>query len=87
MNKLVTIDIMNSQLFHILRFTGAIILFIGGIFILVLRIPFWSLVLGIPSIQIGIVFIIFTFDDIGKYTIDKHFEDLKRTVEKEVKKE
>lgn len=33
---------------------------------MVLRIPFWSLFLGLPSVQIGIIFIIFTFDELSQ---------------------
>ena len=39
-------------------------LFLGGVFLLSLQIPFWSLVLGLASVQIGIVLIIITFDSL-----------------------
>ncbi len=42
----------------------SLILFLGGIWILTLRIPGWSLFLGLPAAQIGIIFLIFTFDEI-----------------------
>jgi hypothetical protein len=38
----------------------------GGIVILALRIPGWSLFLGLPTITIGIIFLIFTIDDVAK---------------------
>lgn len=41
-------------------------LFIGGIVLLALRYPFWSLFLGLPSVQIGIVLIILTFDKLSQ---------------------
>lgn len=41
-------------------------LFFGGITLLALRIPGWSLFLGLPATQIGIVFLIFTFDEVAK---------------------
>jgi hypothetical protein len=41
-------------------------LFAGGIFLLALRISGWSLILGLPAVQIGIVFLIFTFDDVAR---------------------
>lgn len=41
---------------------SSLALFIGGIIILSLKIPFWSLVIGLASIQIGIVMLIFVFD-------------------------
>lgn len=48
----------------VFAFIISICLFLGGIAILALRIPGWSLILGLPSIQIGIVFSIFSFDKI-----------------------
>lgn len=42
----------------------SVTLFLGGGFVLSLQIPFWSLVLGIASVQIGIVLIILTFDSL-----------------------
>src|SRR3989304_5891506 len=42
----------------------SIVLFLGGAFLLTLKIPFWSMVLGIASVQIGIVLIILTFDSL-----------------------
>lgn len=44
----------------------SVVLFTGGIFILSAKIAFWSLFLGIASIQIGIVLIILTFDSFIK---------------------
>src|SRR3989344_5621949 len=44
----------------------SIVLFLGGAFLLTLKIPFWSLFLGIASVQIGIVLIILTFDSLIK---------------------
>jgi hypothetical protein len=41
-------------------------LFVGGIALLAIRIPGWSLILGLPAVQIGLVFLIFTFDDIAR---------------------
>lgn len=42
------------------------LLFGGGIVLLALRIPGWSLFLGLPSVQIGIVFLIYTFESVGR---------------------
>ena len=44
----------------------SITLFLGGVYILALKIAFWSLFLGIASIQIGIVLIILAFDALIK---------------------
>lgn len=44
----------------------ALALFVGGIALLALHIPGWSLILGIPATQIGLVFLIFTFDKIAR---------------------
>lgn len=41
-------------------------LFIGGIWLLISKIPDWSLFLGIPATQVGIILLIFTFDEINK---------------------
>ncbi|HUS60008.1 MAG TPA: hypothetical protein VMX76_01350 [Nevskiaceae bacterium] len=41
-------------------------LFAGGIALLALRIPGWSLILGLPAVQVGIIFLIFTFDEIAR---------------------
>lgn len=47
-------------------------LFIGGIVLLALRIPGWSLILGLPAVQIGIVFSIFTFDGLAQNKVGPH---------------
>lgn len=44
----------------------AALLFGGGIILLFLRIPGWSLLLGLPAIQIGLVLLIFTFEAVGR---------------------
>ncbi|GEM_PF-4337258 len=48
----------------ILSTTISIALFIGGTILLISPLGFWSYFLGIPSVQIGIIFIIFTFEKI-----------------------
>jgi len=53
------------------------ILFVGGIALLALRIPFWSLLLGIPAVQIGIVFLIFAFDKLSQEAIKEEFKAYK----------
>jgi len=45
------------------------VLFAGGITLLALRIPGWSLFLGLPAVQVGIVFLIFTFDELFRTKI------------------
>ncbi len=45
-------------------------LFIGGIILLALRYPFWSLILGLPSIQIGIILLILTFDRLSQEEVE-----------------
>jgi hypothetical protein len=42
----------------------SLVLFFGGVWLLALRIPGWSLFLGLPAVQIGIIFLIFTFDEV-----------------------
>lgn len=48
------------------RLLLSLCLFAGGIVLLALRIPGWSLILGLPAVQIGIVFLIFTFDGLAQ---------------------
>ena len=55
----------------------SLVLFLGGIMLLALRIPFWSLLLGLPAVQIGIVLIIFTFDRLSQEEIEEELESLK----------
>ena len=43
----------------------SIVMFVGGIFLLFARIPFWSLLLGVAATQIGIVFLIFTYEKLS----------------------
>ncbi len=45
-------------------------LFIGGIILFIQKVPFWSVFLGIPAIQLGIVFLIFTFEKSSTEGID-----------------
>lgn len=52
-------------------------LFIGGAYILSLKIAFWSLFLGIASVQIGIILIILTFDAFIKRKTKPVTEDYK----------
>ncbi|MBI2596000.1 hypothetical protein HYW46_04685 [Candidatus Daviesbacteria bacterium] len=40
----------------------AMTLFIGGIILLLAKLPFWSYYFGIPSVQIGIIFLILSFE-------------------------
>lgn len=42
------------------------LLFIGGIILLALKIPGWSIFFGLPATQLGIIFLIFTFDEIAR---------------------
>lgn len=42
------------------------LLFFGGIALLFLKIPGWSLLLGLPAVQIGIVLLIFAFEAVGR---------------------
>lgn len=51
-------------------------LFVGGIVLLALRIPFWSLFLGLPSVQIGIVFIIFAFDKLSQEEVERELMEV-----------
>jgi hypothetical protein len=50
----------------IAKYLAPMILFIGGVWLLSLRLSGWSLLLGLPAIQIGIIFIILSFDNSAK---------------------
>jgi hypothetical protein len=52
------------------RYLAPLILFAGGVWLLSLRLAGWSLLLGLPAIQIGIIFIILGFDNSAKKTLD-----------------
>lgn len=41
-------------------------LLLGGIWLLTLPLPGWKLILGLPAAQLGIVLLMFAFDDITK---------------------
>lgn len=48
----------------------SLVLFAGGVALLALRLPGWSLLFGLPATQIGIIFLILTFDDVFKKRLD-----------------
>lgn len=48
----------------------SLVLFIGGITLLAIRLPGWSLFLGLPATQIGIILLILTFDSCFKKQLD-----------------
>lgn len=48
------------------RYLSPLVLFVGGVWLLSLRIPFWSLFLGIAATQVGIVLLILSFDNSEK---------------------
>lgn len=52
-------------------------LFLGGVFLLTLKIPFWSLFFGIASIQVGLVMSIVAFDALLKRKTAPVTEDYK----------
>lgn len=72
-----TIDIM-KKLRLILSFVISLVLFAGGLVLFLSRSSFWSLFLGIPAVQIGIVFLIFTYDRLSKDELDDEMNDLLR---------
>lgn len=47
----------------------SLVLFLGGIWLLSLRLPGWSFFLGLPAIQIGLIFMIFTFDGFARHKV------------------
>lgn len=53
----------------------ASLLFGGGIILLFLKIPGWSLFLGLPAVQIGIILLIFTFEGLTRKKSPLPFEE------------
>jgi len=58
-------------------------LFVGGIILLLSQISFWSLFLGIAATQIGIVFLIFSYEKLSRNYVNNafqtHIEDIETT--------
>lgn len=50
-------------------------LFGGGIALLSSRVEFWSLFLGLPATQIGIIFLILIFERLSKKTLNEEIEE------------
>lgn len=62
----------------ILTIIVAIVLFIGGLILFLSKNSIWSLFLGIPAIQIGIVFLIFAFDKLSTDDVDEDSQSPKK---------
>ena len=56
----------SSFLRFILQIIISLSLLGGGIVILALRIPGWSLLMGLPPILLGVIFLIFTIDAVAR---------------------
>lgn len=56
----------------------SIVLFVGGIVILALRIPFWGLFLGLSAIQVGLILLIFSFDRLSHEEVEKEIEEAQK---------
>lgn len=56
----------------LLRVFVSVCLLISGIVILALRIPGWGIILGLPLVIFGSVFIIYTYDEVLSRQIVKH---------------
>jgi hypothetical protein len=58
-----------------LRVTVAIGLLIGGLVLLAMRLPGWSVIFGLPMIVFGSVFIIYTYDEVLSRKLEPHNMD------------
>jgi uncharacterized membrane protein len=58
-----TIYRQEHMLYVFLRVIVSMILLIGGIIMLALRIPGWGIILGLPMVVFGVVFLIYTYDE------------------------
>ena len=63
-----------SKLHVTLMTLVSLVLFIGGILLLISGIKFWSLFLGIPATQTGIVFLILAFEKLTKDTFEENLK-------------
>lgn len=48
----------------LLRTLIPLALLIGGLFLLFLDLPGWSVIFGIPTVVIGVVFLVYSYDDL-----------------------
>jgi len=48
----------------------SVVLFLGGLVLLLFHPPFWGTLLGVPAIIFGIVFIVLTFDKLNQLTLE-----------------
>lgn len=62
----------------------SVLLFLGGIILLLAHLSVWSYILGIPATQIGIVFLILTFEKLSSRSLD---DDLKEKAQKSSEEE
>lgn len=56
-------------------FLISVSLLAGGVFLMSLRISGWSLILGLPLILFGFVFLVYSFDEIFRERIGPTFEE------------
>jgi len=61
-----------SALRLLLTVIVAIVLFVGGIFLLSSHLPFWSIYFGVPSVQVGIILLIFCFERLSKESVEEN---------------
>lgn len=75
---------IENLLYTILIAFLPLILVIGGVLVLVAKIPGWSLILGLPMIIIGVTFLIYAYDEAVtrrleiKYRVQDKFSDKKK---------
>lgn len=59
-------DILHLVFRSTVPLVSGITLLLGGIWLLTLPLPGWKLIIGLPAAQLGIVLLMFAFDDITK---------------------
>lgn len=68
----------------LLKIIGPVVLLASGLALLALRIAGWSIILGLPMVVIGVVFMIYTYDEILSKRLDhNHVHEHDSTVEEE----
>lgn len=55
-----------------LRVIVAVGLLVGGLILLAMRLPGWSIIFGLPMIIFGSVFIIYTYDEVLSRKLEPH---------------
>ena len=72
---------MNNRIDYLIKLVARIIMpiimLIGGIILLSLHLPGWSIILGLPVSIFGVIFMIYTYDEVITKSVVNKEKDLK----------